>query len=87
MAPFDFLHWLIPIIVVALLIANRDKIDRFVVDLADGIRMFKARIDDPNDPRAIANFSSIVVLVAVFLTIIAWGLASIGGGVPLTKAS
>jgi len=55
MGGFSIWHWLILIMVVALLFGGRDKISGLMGDLAHGIRNFKEGLKDPQDPRAISD--------------------------------
>jgi sec-independent protein translocase protein TatA len=55
MGTFSIWHWLILIMVVALLFGGRGKISGLMGDLAQGIRNFKEGLKDPQDPRAIAD--------------------------------
>ena len=48
-------HWLIVIMVVALLFGGKGKISNLMGDLATGIRNFKEGLKDPNDQRSIAD--------------------------------
>jgi sec-independent protein translocase protein TatA len=53
MGTFSIWHWLILIIVVALLFGGRGKISGLMGDVAHGIRNFREGLKDPNDPRSI----------------------------------
>lgn len=55
MGTFSIWHWLILIMVVALLFGGRGKISGLMGDLAQGIRNFKEGLKDPQDPRAIPD--------------------------------
>ena len=55
MGTFSIWHWLILIMVVALLFGGRGKISGLMGDLAQGIRNFKEGLKDPQDPRAISD--------------------------------
>ena len=55
MGGFSIWHWLILIMVVALLFGGRGKISGLMGDLAQGIRNFKEGLKDPQDPRAISD--------------------------------
>jgi len=55
MGGFSVWHWLILIMVVALLFGGRGKISGLMGDLAHGIRNFKEGLKDPQDPRAIPD--------------------------------
>jgi len=55
MGTFSIWHWLILIMVVALLFGGRGKISGLMGDLAQGIRNFKEGLKDPPDPRSIAD--------------------------------
>jgi len=55
MGTFSVWHWLILIMVVALLFGGRGKISGLMGDLAQGIRNFREGLKDPNDARAIAD--------------------------------
>ena len=55
MGGFSIWHWLILIMVVALLFGGRGKISGLMGDLAHGIRNFKEGLKDPQDPRAISD--------------------------------
>ena len=57
MGSFSIWHWLILIMVVALLFGGRGKISGLMGDFAHGIRNFKEGLKDPNDPRPIADES------------------------------
>ena len=48
-------HWLIVIMVVAVVFGGRGKISGIMGDLAHGIRNFKEGLKDPNEQRAIAD--------------------------------
>jgi sec-independent protein translocase protein TatA len=53
MGTFSIWHWLILIMVVALLFGGRGKISGLMGDVAHGIRNFRDGLKDPNDQRAI----------------------------------
>ena len=53
MGTFSIWHWLILIMVVALLFGGRGKISNLMGDLAQGIHNFREGLKDPNDQRAI----------------------------------
>jgi sec-independent protein translocase protein TatA len=55
MGTFSIWHWLILIMVVALLFGGRGKISGLMGDLAQGIRNFKEGLKDPPDPHAIQD--------------------------------
>ena len=55
MGTFSIWHWLILIMVAALLFGGRGKISGLMGDLAQGIRNFKEGLKDPQDPRAIPD--------------------------------
>ncbi len=55
MGGFSIWHWLIVIMVVAVVFGGRGKISGIMGDLAHGIRNFKEGLKDPNDPRSIAD--------------------------------
>jgi sec-independent protein translocase protein TatA len=55
MGSFSIWHWLILIMVVALLFGGRGKISGLMGDLAQGIRNFKEGLKDPQDPKALAD--------------------------------
>jgi sec-independent protein translocase protein TatA len=55
MGTFSIWHWLILIMVVALLFGGRGKISGLMGDLAQGIRNFREGLKDPNDQRSIAD--------------------------------
>lgn len=55
MGTFSIWHWLILIMVVALLFGGRGKISGLMGDLAQGIRNFKEGLKDPQDPHAIQD--------------------------------
>lgn len=55
MGTFSIWHWLILIMVVALLFGGRGKISGLMGDLAQGIRNFKEGLKDPNDQRTIQD--------------------------------
>jgi sec-independent protein translocase protein TatA len=55
MGTFSIWHWLILIMVVALLFGGRGKISSLMGDLAQGIRNFREGLKDPNDQRAIQD--------------------------------
>jgi len=48
-------HWLLVIMVVALLFGGRGKISGLMGDLAHGIRNFKEGLKDPQDPKALGE--------------------------------
>jgi sec-independent protein translocase protein TatA len=49
MGSFSIWHWLILIMVVALLFGGKGKISGLMGDFAHGIRNFKEGLKDPND--------------------------------------
>lgn len=53
MGTFSIWHWLILIMVVALLFGGRGKISGLMGDVAHGIRNFKEGLKDPNAPSSI----------------------------------
>ena len=55
MGTFSIWHWLILIMVVALLFGGRGKISGLMGDLAQGIRNFREGLKDPNDQRSIQD--------------------------------
>jgi len=55
MGAFSIWHWLILIMVVALLFGGRGKISSLMGDFAHGIRNFKEGLKDPNDTQSIAD--------------------------------
>jgi len=55
MGSFSIWHWLILIMVVALLFGGRGKISGLMGDFAHGIRNFKEGLKDPNETRPIAD--------------------------------
>ena len=55
MGTFSIWHWLILIMVVALLFGGRGKISNLMGDLAQGIRNFREGLKDPNDTRSIQD--------------------------------
>ena len=55
MGSFSIWHWLILIMVVALLFGGRGKISNLMGDLAQGIRNFREGLKDPNDQRSIQD--------------------------------
>ena len=54
MGAFSIWHWLILIMVVALLFGGRGKISSLMGDLAQGIRNFREGLKDP-EPRSIQD--------------------------------
>jgi len=52
MGSFSIWHWLILIMVVALLFGGKGKISGLMGDFAHGIRNFKEGLKDPNDTQA-----------------------------------
>ena len=55
MGGFSIWHWLIVIMVVAVVFGGRGKISGIMGDLAHGIRNFKEGLKDPNEQRTIAD--------------------------------
>ena len=55
MGGFSVWHWLILIMVVALLFGGKGKISNLMGDLAHGIKNFKEGLKDQGEPRAIAD--------------------------------
>lgn len=55
MGSFSMWHWLILIMVVALLFGGRGKISGLMGDFAHGIRNFKEGLKDPNDTQSVAD--------------------------------
>ena len=56
MGSFSIWHWLILLVVVALVFGGKGKISSIMGDVASGIRNFKDGLKDPNgDPKAIAD--------------------------------
>ena len=55
MGGFSIWHWLILIMVVALLFGGKGKISSLMGDLAHGIKNFKEGLKEANDPRAITD--------------------------------
>jgi sec-independent protein translocase protein TatA len=55
MGGFSIWHWLILIMVVALLFGGKGKISNLMGDLAQGIKNFKEGLKDQNEPRVIAD--------------------------------
>jgi sec-independent protein translocase protein TatA len=55
MGSFSIWHWLILIMVVALLFGGRGKISGLMGDLAQGVRNFREGLKDPQDPQAISD--------------------------------
>jgi sec-independent protein translocase protein TatA len=55
MGSFSIWHWLILLVVVALVFGGKGKISNIMGDVASGIRNFKEGLKDPNDPKAIAD--------------------------------
>ena len=53
MGTFSIWHWLILIMVVALLFGGRGKISGLMGDVAHGIRNFRDGLKDPNDQRSV----------------------------------
>jgi sec-independent protein translocase protein TatA len=51
MGSFSIWHWLILLMVVALLFGGRGKISGLMGDFAHGIRNFREGLKDPNEPR------------------------------------
>jgi sec-independent protein translocase protein TatA len=51
MGSFSIWHWLILLMVVALLFGGRGKISGLMGDFAHGIRNFREGLKDPNDAR------------------------------------
>jgi sec-independent protein translocase protein TatA len=54
MGSFGIWHWLIVIVLVAVLFGGKGKISNLMGDLAQGIKSFKEGLKDP-EPRAIAD--------------------------------
>ena len=57
MGSFSIWHWLILIMVVALLFGGKGKISNLMGDLAHGIKNFKEGLKEPAAPSAIADKS------------------------------
>ena len=55
MGSFSIWHWLILIMVVALLFGGRGKISGLMGDLAQGVRNFREGLKDPQDPRSLSD--------------------------------
>ena len=55
MGSFSIWHWLILLVVVALVFGGKGKISNIMGDVASGIRNFKEGLKDPNSPQAIAD--------------------------------
>ena len=55
MGSFSIWHWLILLVVVALVFGGKGKISNIMGDVASGIRNFKEGLKDPNDARVIAD--------------------------------
>ena len=55
MGSFSIWHWLILLVVVALVFGGKGKISSIMGDVASGIRNFKEGLKDPNNPQAIAD--------------------------------
>ena len=55
MGSFSMWHWLILLVVVALVFGGKGKISSIMGDVASGIRNFKEGLKDPNDQKAIAD--------------------------------
>ena len=55
MGAFGIWHWLVLLLVVALLFGGRGKISSIMGDVAHGIRNFKDGLKDPNDTRSIQD--------------------------------
>jgi sec-independent protein translocase protein TatA len=56
MGSFSIWHWLILLVVVALVFGGKGKISSIMGDVASGIRNFKDGLKDPNnDAKAIAD--------------------------------
>lgn len=55
MGSFSIWHWLILLVVVALIFGGKGKISNIMGDVASGIRNFKDGLKDPNDQKAIAD--------------------------------
>jgi len=55
MGSFSIWHWLILLVVVALVFGGKGKISSIMGDVASGIRNFKEGMKDPNDQKAIAD--------------------------------
>jgi sec-independent protein translocase protein TatA len=55
MGGFSIWHWLIVIMVVAVVFGGRGKISGIMGDLAHGIRNFKEGLKDPNEQRTLQD--------------------------------
>ncbi len=55
MGSFSIWHWLILLVVVALVFGGKGKISNIMGDVASGIRNFKEGLKDPNEARAIPD--------------------------------
>ena len=55
MGGFSIWHWLILLVVVALVFGGKGKISNIMGDVASGIRNFKEGLKDPNEARAITD--------------------------------
>jgi sec-independent protein translocase protein TatA len=55
MGGFSIWHWLIVIMVVAVVFGGRGKISGIMGDLAHGIRNFREGLKDPNAPQSIPD--------------------------------
>jgi len=55
MGSFSMWHWLILLVVVALVFGGKGKISSIMGDVASGIRNFKEGLKDPNSQQAIAD--------------------------------
>ena len=55
MGSFSIWHWLIVIMVVAVVFGGRGKISGIMGDVAHGIRNFKEGLKDPNEQRSIQD--------------------------------
>ena len=55
MGSFGIWHWLILLVVVALVFGGKGKISNIMGDVASGIRNFKDGLKDPNESRVIAD--------------------------------
>jgi len=55
MGSFSIWHWLILLVVVALVFGGKGKISNIMGDVASGIRNFKEGLKDPNEARSIAD--------------------------------
>jgi sec-independent protein translocase protein TatA len=55
MGSFSIWHWLILLVVVALVFGGKGKISNIMGDVASGIRNFKEGLKDPNNTQAIPD--------------------------------